>query len=117
MRTHALRSRRLVVPEQLVHLAYVSIRQHTSADAEMRAHALRSRRLVVPEQLVHLAYVSIRQHTSAYVACSRCAKSCRGGRWCMTSPRSHATSAYVSIRQHTSAYVSIRQHTSAYVSG
>ncbi len=42
MRAHALRSRRLVVPEQLVHLAYVSIRQHTS-------HALGARRVVEAE--------------------------------------------------------------------
>jgi hypothetical protein len=60
------------------------------------------------------AYVSIRQHMSAYVSIRRM--------------RQH-TSAYVSIlarlapisrgptrviRQHTSAYASIRQHTSAF---
>ena len=86
-------------------------------------------------------YVSIRQHqyTSAYVArLRRSTASCAFSRapvlfllrqylyFCTStastlSTRSvpELTSAYVSIRQHTSAYVStrsIRQHTSAYVS-
>ncbi len=45
------------------------------------------------------------QHTSAYVSIRQhTSASCRSF---------HLGSAYVSIRQHTSAYVSIRQHTSA----
>jgi hypothetical protein len=43
------------------------------------------------------------QHTSAYVSMRQ-------------HTSAHCVSAYVSIRQHTSAYVSIRQHTSAHVS-
>ncbi len=60
----------------------------------------------------------IRQHTSAHVSIYTSA---------YVSIRQHTSEyvigrhdgddpAYVSIRQHTSAYVSIRQHTSAYVS-
>ncbi len=73
-------------------LAYVSIRQHTSAHVNIRQHTS--------------AYVSIREHTSAH-------GSIRQHTSAYVSIRQH-TSAYVSIRQHTSAYVSIRQHTSAY---
>jgi hypothetical protein len=90
-------------------LAYVSIRQHTSAYISTRVRQRRIRRhtLTGTWRLHALTcrntseYVSIRQHTSAYV-----------------SIRQHASAyAYVSIRQHTSAYVSIRirQHTSPYV--
>ncbi len=60
------------------YVAYVGIRQHTSA------------------------YVSIRQHTSAYV--SKPAKAPGHQAFLLYSIRQH-TSAYVSIRQHTSAYV------------
>jgi hypothetical protein len=67
----------------LLHPAYVSIRQHTSAYKLCES--------VLVCCILHTsAYVSIRQHTSAYV-----------------SIRQH-TSAYVSIRQHASADVSMR---------
>jgi hypothetical protein len=83
------------------YLAYVSIRQHTSAYVSIRQHTS--------------AYVSIRQHTSAYV-------SIRQHTSAYFSIRQHTshTSAYVSIRQdmsaYVTAYVSIRQHTSAHES-
>jgi hypothetical protein len=79
--------------ETAAYIAYVSIRQHTSAYVSIRQHTS--------------AHVSTRQHTSAHV-------STRQHTSAHVSIRQH-TSAYVSIRQHTSAYVSIRQHTSAYV--
>jgi hypothetical protein len=59
-------------------VAYVSIRQHTSAYVSIRQHMS--------------AYVSIRQHTSAYV-------SIRQHTSAYVSIRQHP-SAYVSIRQH-----------------
>jgi hypothetical protein len=115
--------------------AYVGIRRHTSAYVGVRQHMS--------------AYVSIRQHTfvsgSTRVP-SRAAAATPPPHPAPSSPpltlpsssfehrrpmrrRDVHTSAYVSIRQHTSAYlcrgggdahtsayVSIRQHTSAYVS-
>ena len=69
-----------MMPGQLHDLAYVSIRQHTSAPARLSIRQHTS------------ACVSILQHASAYFR-----------------KRQH-TSAYVSIRQHTSASVSICQH-------
>jgi hypothetical protein len=102
--------------------AYVSIRQHTSADASMRQHTSAyviiaafarscSRRSYI---CIHVcqhtsAYVSIRpirQHTSAHVSIRH---------HCRVIPLFFAQVLYVSIRQHTSACVSTRQHTSAYV--
>jgi hypothetical protein len=70
-----------VVEPHRLPTAYVSIRQHTSADVSIRQHTS----AYVSRRQHTSAYVSIRQHTSAYV-----------------SIRQH-TSAFVSIRQHTSA--------------
>jgi hypothetical protein len=100
-----------------IYIAYVSIRQHTSAYVSIRRFHHRCLFLLYQTNLyiyitiyiyiyiyiyihiyIYLEYVSIRQHTSAHV-----------------STRQH-TSAHVSTRQHTSAHVSIRQHTSAHVS-
>jgi hypothetical protein len=115
----------------------VSIRQHTSAYVSIRQRC--------PSSLLHTAsataffttcgdqhtsaYVSIRQHTSLLHIASATAFLLPVKTSAYASIRQH-TSAYVSIRQHTSAsaffttcgdqhtsaYVSIRQHTSAYVS-
>ncbi len=52
-------------------------------------------------------------HTSAYVSIRQ--HTSAYGRVTERRLHCHHTSAYVSIRQHTSAYASIRQHTSAYV--
>jgi hypothetical protein len=137
--------------------AYVSIRQHTSAYVSEKGHyCLCHTRLHIS------AYVSIRQHPSASVSIRQCkrpplplshspgntesslpthrANAASSGQFRPPPPRGDTpnppphlhTSAYVSIRQHTSAYVgdtpnppphlhtsayiSIRQHTPAYVS-
>jgi hypothetical protein len=102
-------------------VAYVSIRQHTSAYVSIR-HILASTSTPVYANrwcTEHTsAHVSTRQHTSAYVSIRQPTSadvSRRQHTSADVSKRQH-TSAYVSIRQHTSAYVSIRQHTSAYVS-
>jgi hypothetical protein len=61
------------------------------------------------------AYVRIRQHTYLERLCSFASTDSAAFR----RMRHHLLAAYVCIRQHTpdtSAYVSIRQHTSAYVS-
>ncbi len=57
------------------------------------------------------------EHTSAYVSIRQhtSAYVSIAPAW-GAAPAAEHTSAYVSIRQHTSAYVSICQHTSAYVS-
>ncbi len=52
--------------------------------------------------------VATRQHTSAYVSIRQHTSAC-------VCPHTTASSLPVSISQHTSAYVSIRQHTSACV--
>jgi hypothetical protein len=64
----------------------------------------------VPRRTKEQARLTARQHTPATSACV----SIRQHTSAYGSIRQH-TSVYVSIRQHTSAYVSIRQHTSAYV--
>jgi hypothetical protein len=108
----------------LLHAAYVSIRQHTSAyGAGVPVHIHLAPACSTRQHTS--AYVSIRQHTSAYVSIRRRCP----GTYPLGSCMQH-TSAYVSIRrrcpgtyplgscmQHTSAYVSIRQHTSAYGAG
>jgi hypothetical protein len=107
--------------------AYVSIRQHTSA----YVHGCLDAGARTPRGLP--AYVSIQQHTSrmpgrrstqaAWSSCIRQHTSAYVTDARMPDARRVVflhTSAYVSIRQHTSAYVSIRvsirQLTSAYVS-
>jgi hypothetical protein len=93
--------------------AYVSIRQHTSADgcrtsAPPQVSAFGQHTSAYVSRCQHTsADVSIRQHTSAYV--SRCQQTSAD-----VSIRQQ-TSADVSRRQHTSADVSIRQHTSAHL--
>jgi hypothetical protein len=80
--------------------AYVCIRQRTSA------HAATWR----PADSV-CGYVSIRQrmqHTSAYVSVCGCI----GGLLMLGGPQTALEQEH--LAQHTSAYVSIRQHTSAY---
>ena len=74
-------------PSLLTDIAYVSIRQHTSAYVRIRPHTS--------------AYVRIRPHTSAYVSIRQHTSACVRIR--------QDTSANVSIRQHPSAYVSIRR--------
>jgi hypothetical protein len=121
--------------------AYVSIRQHPSANVNTTSAyvscmaALRSSNVnTITCIRRHMsAYVSIRQHTSACVCCmaalrssnvntitSRARTLAHCATWRRRTPESRCqtphTSAYVSTRQHTSADVSIRQHTSAYVS-
>jgi hypothetical protein len=102
--------------------AYVSIRQHTSAYvSHLKAYALFDmlfvtalvRKLLLPvrgplEKLV-LQCVSIRQHTSAYFSIRQHTSA---SSFCQFVGRSKTCTA---VRQHTSAYFSIRQHTSAYV--
>jgi hypothetical protein len=118
--------------------AYVSIRQHTPAYVSIRQHtpaplfpALRSCSNQHTSAYASIHMLSIRQHTSAYVlpalfpntsadvsirqqtsAYLVSIREDRCSRW-RASEGPAATSAYVSIRQHTPAYVSIRQHTSA----
>ncbi len=88
-----------ITPCSKVRLAYVSIRQHTSAYA-----SIRQKMRVTPCSKHTSAYVSIRQHTPAYTSIRQKMR---------ITPCSKVRPAYVSIRQHTSAYVSIRQHTPA----
>ncbi len=122
--------------------AYVSIRQHTSAYVSIRQHTYRvvdgceeEEEMDLIQQTESLsrsvtsAYISIqhtsasrhraclvllRQHTSAYVSIRQHTSASSRLRACLALLRLY-TSAY-SIRQHTSAYVSMRQHTYAYVS-
>jgi hypothetical protein len=100
--------------------AYVSIRQHTSADTSpsvsmTRAGAKRERASFdTAEQLPRRTLCCVPGRDPA--SSSEARRNTRGGPGgAYVSIRQH-TSAYVSIRQNTSAYVSIRQHTSAYVS-
>jgi hypothetical protein len=108
-----------------VSTAYVSIRQHTSAYVSIRQHSIRSAYVEA-----HLLTVSVNvsflfscacqrrdyprhthsavQHTSAYA-------SIRLHTSRLPPPHSLCGIAYVSVRQHTTAYVSIRQHAPAYV--
>ncbi len=109
----------------------LGIRQHTSAYVSIRQHTSVSIRVLIGRttcrcrSLHTSAYVSMRQHASACV--SQHTRIDRAHRMsllelpvsasaCARLLKILHTSAYVSIRQHTSAYVSIRQHTSAYVS-
>jgi hypothetical protein len=112
-RAHAPRARAGTRPMHTS--ACVSIRQHTSAYVSIRQHTPRAqepvRALVVQYLSLVVKYLSqpssrISEEYAAHTPCAH-------------------TSAYVSIRQHTSAYVKrmprtrparIRQHTSAYAS-
>ena len=71
--------------------ASASIRQHTSAYVSIQHTS------------DYIAYISIRQLRHSYMHSG--------------SERARAHSRPSSIRQHTTAYVSIREHTSAYVRG
>jgi hypothetical protein len=124
MQTHADAYRpkvptpRPTAPELTPSLAYVSIRQHTSAYVSIRAHT--DPRPHPPRHCARVDALSrIRQHTSAYVSIRQ--HTCAYRPTLPVSIRQH-TSAYVSIRAHTDprlrprTSVSIRQHTSACVS-
>jgi hypothetical protein len=80
-----------------------SLRQHTSAYKSIRD---------CPSSLY-----SLRQHTSAYARIRQHTRLSQQPAWLVRRKQcSIATSAYVSIRQHTSSYVIIRQQTPACVS-
>jgi hypothetical protein len=105
--------------------AYESIRQHTSAYVSIRQHAVPDE----DEEAYMSAHVSIRQHTSAYVSIRQHAVPdedeeltlLRGDIELLQqrAPHSSRHRHFHIHRQpqrlllHTSAYVSIRQHTSA----
>jgi predicted metal-dependent hydrolase len=106
--------------------AYVSIRQHTSAYVAGDPHV---ERLALVANL-SAAYVSIRQHTSAYVSIRQHTSAYVSitAVELYENVANHARREYAAAHDvvpllrpllpnsvHTSAYVSIRQHTSAYV--
>jgi hypothetical protein len=100
--------------------AYDSIRQHTSAYVSIRSAYVEAHLLTVSVNVSFLFSCACQrrdyprhthsavQHTSAYA-------SIRLHTSRLPPPHSLCGIAYVSVRQHTTAYVSIRQHAPAYV--
>jgi hypothetical protein len=86
-----------------LHLTRNRIRQHTSAYVSIRQHTHKT----------HHPFASDPEHPPPAAGCT-CAFASRPNEGTRSS--CPYTSAYVSIRQHTSAYVCIRLHASAYVS-